>query len=146
VSWKDYHYGTGLVGHGMLPQFKNFQDATLGTPLYDKSIALSEIWQFEYDALHDNLATVSWRHPPNGASEHPAEPGASPAGFRVPCIVVSPWSACGYVCSEKFDHTFVLQFLEKVIGVMEQNISDWWRQTFGDLSRTLHFGRHTPLL
>ena len=203
VNWKDYHYGTGLVGHGMLPQFKNFQDATPGTPLYEKSIALSEIGQFEYDALHDTLPTVSWLHPPNGASEHPAEPGASPAqgaaftaaiisalasnpdvwastvlilnydendglfdhvrpptappgtpdeyvdglpigaGFRVPCIVISPWSAGGYVCSQKFDHTSVLQFVEKVTGVHEPNITAWRRQTFGDLTRTLHFGRHT---
>ena len=39
------------------------------------------------------------------------------AGFRVPCIIVSPWTAGGWVCSEAFDHTSVLQFLEKFTGV-----------------------------
>jgi phospholipase C len=204
VSWKDYHYGAGLVANGMLPQFQSFQDATPGQPLHDKGVALSEVGQFEYDALHDQLATVSWICPPDGASEHPAEPGASPAqgaafvasvvaalatnpdvwastvlilnydendglfdhvvpptappgtpgeyvdglpigaGFRVPCIVVSPWTAGGYVCGERFDHTSVLRFLELVTGVREPHITDWRRRTFGDLTSTLRLGRRDP--
>ena len=39
------------------------------------------------------------------------------AGFRVPCIIVSPWTAGGWVCSENFDHTSTLRFLEKITGV-----------------------------
>jgi len=62
----------------------------------------------------------------------------------VPCIVVSPWSAGGRVCSEKFDHASVQQFLEQVTGVMEPNISAWRRQTFGDLTGTLRFARNAP--
>ena len=56
-------------------------------------------------------------------------PGGTPGGglsvgggFRVPCIVVSPWTVGGYVCSEPFDHTSVLQFVEKVTGITETNI------------------------
>ena len=30
-------------------------------------------------------------------------------GFRVPCIIVSPWTVGGYVCSEVSDHTSQLQ-------------------------------------
>ena len=56
------------------------------------------------------------------------------AGFRVPCIIVSPWTAGGWVCSQPFDHTSVLQFLEKFTGVAEPNITDWRRKTFGDLT------------
>jgi phospholipase C len=55
-------------------------------------------------------------------------------GFRVPCIIVSPWTAGGWVCSQPFDHTSVLQFVEKITGVMEPNISPWRRETFGDLT------------
>ena len=55
-------------------------------------------------------------------------------GFRVPCIIVSPWTAGGWVCSERFDHTSVLRFLETFTGVRETNITDWRRQTFGDLT------------
>jgi phospholipase C len=61
------------------------------------------------------------------------------AGFRVPCIIVSPWTAGGWVCSEKFDHTSVLQFLERFTGVREPNISEWRRSTFGDLTSAFRF-------
>jgi phospholipase C len=60
-------------------------------------------------------------------------------GFRVPCILVSPWTAGGWVSSEAFDHTSVLQLLEKFTGVREPNISEWRRQTFGDLTSALRF-------
>ena len=33
-------------------------------------------------------------------------------GFRVPLLVISPWSRGNIVVSETFDHTSVLQFLE----------------------------------
>ncbi|KQZ76965.1 phospholipase [Sphingopyxis sp. Root214] len=62
------------------------------------------------------------------------------AGFRVPCILVSPWTAGGWVCSQPFDHTSVLQFLERFTGVREPNISDWRRRTFGDLTSAFRFG------
>ena len=61
-------------------------------------------------------------------------------GFRVPCIIVSPWTAGGWVSSELFDHTSVLRFLEKLTGVREPNISEWRRQTFGDLTSAFRFG------
>jgi phospholipase C len=60
-------------------------------------------------------------------------------GFRVPCIIVSPWTAGGWVCSQPFDHTSVLQFLEKFTGVPAPNITDWRRQTFGDLTVAFRF-------
>ncbi|HZZ18754.1 MAG TPA: alkaline phosphatase family protein, partial [Opitutaceae bacterium] len=61
-------------------------------------------------------------------------------GFRVPMVVASPWSRGGYVCSEVFDHTSVLRFLEEFASaksgraVRESNISDWRRTICGDLS------------
>jgi phospholipase C len=58
-------------------------------------------------------------------------------GFRVPAIVVSPWTAGGWVASEPFDHTSVLRFLETFTGVAEPNISAWRRRTFGNLTSTL---------
>ena len=60
-------------------------------------------------------------------------------GFRVPMLIASPWSRCGYVCSQVFDHTSVLQLLENVLShkgksVRETNISSWRRTVCGDLS------------
>lgn len=58
----------------------------------------------------------------------------------MPCIIVSPWTAGGWVCSQPFDHTSVLQFLEKFTGVAEPNISAWRRDTFGDLTSAFRMG------
>ena len=61
-------------------------------------------------------------------------------GYRVPMIVASPWSRGGYVCSQVFDHTSVIQFLEKFVShrtgkpVEEPNINRWRRAVCGDLT------------
>jgi phospholipase C len=70
-------------------------------------------------------------------------------GYRVPLVVVSPWSRGGYVCSQVFDHTSVLQLLERVLShrtgkeILETNISAWRRTVCGDLEavfRPFHGG------
>jgi phospholipase C len=61
-------------------------------------------------------------------------------GFRVPMVIVSPWTRGGYVCSEVFDHTSSLQFLETFIEkkfnkkITEDNITPWRRSICGDLT------------
>ena len=65
-------------------------------------------------------------------------------GFRVPLILISPWTRGGWVTSEVFDHTSVLQFLEKWTMALGKpaicpNISSWRRQVTGDLLNALEF-------
>ncbi|GAA1587979.1 phospholipase C, phosphocholine-specific [Kribbella sancticallisti] len=60
-------------------------------------------------------------------------------GPRVPMIVVSPWSTGGYNCSEVFDHTSIIQFMERRFGVHEPNISPWRRAICGDLTSAFDF-------
>ncbi len=61
-------------------------------------------------------------------------------GYRVPLIIASPWTRGGFVCSQVFDHTSPLQFLEKFLTkklgkqVLETNISEWRRTVCGDLT------------
>jgi phospholipase C len=55
-------------------------------------------------------------------------------GFRVPCFIISPWTQGGWVASQTFDHTSLLQFLEVLTGVTIPNITPWRRATFGDLT------------
>jgi phospholipase C len=64
-------------------------------------------------------------------------------GFRVPMLVVSPFSKGGYVSSQLFDHTSQIQFLEQRFGIHCANISAWRRHTVGDLSGTLHLSADT---
>jgi phospholipase C len=60
-------------------------------------------------------------------------------GTRVPMIVVSPWSKGGWMCSQVFDHTSVIRFLEARFGVIEPNISAWRRSVCGDLTSAFDF-------
>jgi phospholipase C len=60
-------------------------------------------------------------------------------GFRVPTIVASPWTTGGLVCSDVFDHTSVLFFLQAVFGAKVQNVSAWRRKTVGDLTTAFNF-------
>lgn len=197
VSWRVYQYGKDQDRpHNMLRTFKQFRDAPSGSALAEKGMPLLSDGQFEYDALHDRLPTVSWLCSSIEDCEHPAYMPAAGAkfiagkldalaanpdvwaktvvilnydendglfdhvpppvppegtagefigglpiggGFRVPCIVISPWTAGGWVCSQPFDHSSVLQFLERVTGVREPNVTDWRRKTFGDLTSVFRF-------
>ncbi len=67
-------------------------------------------------------------------------PGPIGLGFRVPLVIASPWSRGGYVCSEVFDHTSILKFMEVFLThktgkpIKESNISQWRRLICGDLT------------
>jgi phospholipase C len=60
-------------------------------------------------------------------------------GFRVPMLVVSPFSRGGFVCSDTFDHTSTLRFLEARFGAEVPNLSAWRRKTCGDLTAAFDF-------
>ncbi len=97
----------------------------------------------ENDGIFDHVAPPT---PPRGTPKEFVKDLPIGGGFRVPCIIASPWTAGGWVCSQPFDHTSVLQFLEKWTGVPESNITDWRRKTFGDLTAAFRFddGRRNP--
>jgi phospholipase C len=59
-------------------------------------------------------------------------------------LVVSPWSRGGWVCSEVFDATSVIQFIEKRFGVQEPHITAWRRAVCGDLTSAFDFGQQNP--
>ncbi|MBT1690629.1 phosphocholine-specific phospholipase C [Dawidia soli] len=94
------------------------------------------------------LAQDRLRKPNNEARESPIG-----LGYRVPLVIASPWSRGGAVCSQVFDHTSVLQFLEKFLShktgqaVVEPNISAWRRTVCGDLTSVFkpYQGEKIPL-
>ncbi|MHB1582550.1 MAG: phospholipase C [Acidimicrobiales bacterium] len=61
-------------------------------------------------------------------------------GFRTPCLVVSPFSTGGNVCSDTFDHTSLLRFLETRFNVAVPNLSPWRRRVTGDLTSAFCWG------
>jgi len=97
----------------------------------------------ENDGIFDHVAPPS---PPAGTPGEFVNGVPIGGGFRVPCIIISPWTAGGWVCSQPFDHTSILQLLEKVTGVTEPNITPWRRQTFGDLTDAFRFDDKTSSL
>jgi phospholipase C len=60
-------------------------------------------------------------------------------GFRVPMLIISPFSRGGLVSSDIFDHTSVLRFLETRFGAEVPNLSAWRRATVGDLTSAFNF-------
>jgi phospholipase C len=72
-------------------------------------------------------------------------------GFRVPMLIASPWSRGGNVCSEVFDHTSTIQFLEGFVNkkynkkIKSSNISEWRRTICGDLTSAFTPYNGTPL-
>jgi phospholipase C len=197
VSWRVYQENDNY-GLNVLEYFDSYQAAPVASPLYQNAMRFYQAGQFEYDALHDRLPTVSWILPTSYQSEHPdympaagadyvaskvnaiaanpdvwaktvfiliydendglfdhVNPPTAPAGtageyitvdnvsapiglgFRVPCIVVSPWTVGGYVCHDTFDHTSVIRLLEQVTGVVNPNLTAWRRQVVGDFTGAL---------
>ncbi|MBV8087519.1 MAG: phospholipase [Chloroflexi bacterium] len=67
-------------------------------------------------------------------------------GFRVPMLVISPFSRGGFVSSTVFDHTSPLLFLERRFGVQVPNISAWRRRTVGDMTAAFNFAARDPSL
>src|SRR5579872_4690044 len=70
---------------------------------------------------------------------NPAISGPIGLGFRVPTLIVSPFSRGGFVSSDLFDHTSVLRFLETRFGAEVPNLSAWRRSTVGDLTSAFNF-------
>jgi phospholipase C len=59
-------------------------------------------------------------------------------GFRVPTLIISPFSRGGFVSSDLFDHTSLLRFLETRFGAEVPNLSAWRRATVGDMTSALN--------
>jgi phospholipase C len=95
----------------------------------------------ENDGFYDHVIPPS---PPAGTPDEFINGLPIGLGPRVPMTVVSPWSTGGWTSSHVYDHTSVLQFLEKVTGVKEPNISAWRRSVCGDLTQCFDFTSFDP--
>ncbi|GAA4991374.1 phospholipase C, phosphocholine-specific [Yinghuangia aomiensis] len=90
----------------------------------------------ENDGFFDHVVPPT---PPAGTPDEFVNGQPIGLGARVPMIVISPWSRGARTCSEVFDHTSVLRFLERWTGVRETNISQWRRTVCGDLLSAFAF-------
>ncbi|MEU1231205.1 phosphocholine-specific phospholipase C [Streptomyces sp. NPDC005828] len=120
--------------------------ATLVYKVLDALGAHPDVWRhtvvlINYDENDGFFDHVPPPVPPAGTTEERWKGLPTGLGIRVPLLVVSPWSVGGYVCSETFDHTSVIRFLEELTGVQEPNITAWRRAVTGDLTSAFDFRR-----
>ena len=60
-------------------------------------------------------------------------------GFRVPMLIVSPFSRGGFVSSRRFDHTSILRFIGRRFRVKVPHLTKWRRRVVGDLTAAFNF-------
>jgi phospholipase C len=60
-------------------------------------------------------------------------------GTRVPMLICSPWTRGGYVDSNVYNHTSMLQFLSAWTGVTPANVTSWRASVTGDLTAAFDF-------
>lgn len=96
----------------------------------------------ENDGQFDHVAPPV---PPRGTPDEYVHGLPIGLGFRVPCMVISPFSRGGWVCGDTFDHTSTLKLIEARFGVEAPNLSRWRRETVGDLTRAFGFGQPADL-
>ena len=87
------------------------------------------------------ISTVSTENEIVTGSGEPQPFVTGPVGLstRVPLLAISPWSKGGFVNSQVFDHSSLIQFIEKRFEVFEPNISPWRRTVVGDLTSVFNF-------
>ena len=125
--------------------------ALAARPAVWERTALLITWD-ENGGFFDHVAPTT--APPGTPGEHltvAALPAAAEGvrgpiglGVRVPLLVVSPFSRGGFVCSDVFDHTSILRFLERRFGVEVPNLSAWRRSVTGDLTSAFSFAQPDP--
>ena len=174
VSWifpsvqSTEHPGNGPINAG--PQFyEPIITALMASPSWD-STALFITWD-ENDGYFDHVPPPQ---PPRGtylehltapafgfdqASANPQAGTVNPddpsegikgpigLGFRVPNIIISPWSTGGRVNSEVSDHTSCLKLVETLFGVPLKGqgiLSDWRYDLVSDLTGCFDFSSAMP--
>ncbi len=95
----------------------------VGESNYWNSIALFVTWD-DYGGFYDHFA--------------PPQVDQFGYGFRVPCLVISPYSKAGFVDPRVNDHTSILKFIEMRFGLSSLSTRD---ATANDLSEAFDFSK-----
>ncbi|HEU4360306.1 MAG TPA: alkaline phosphatase family protein [Mycobacterium sp.] len=67
-------------------------------------------------------------------------------GYRVPCLVISPYSRGGRIDSTVYDHTSQLRLIETRFGAQVPNLPNgsWRREITGDMTKAFDFATFDP--
>lgn len=87
----------------------------------------------EWGGFYDHVAPPTAAIP---AADRAAGNQDGRLGFRVPCLMVSPWARRGYVGKRVYDHTSVLRMIESRWSLAPLTVRD---QNAGNLAEVLDF-------
>ena len=94
----------------------------------------------EWGGFYDHVAPP--KVPDDNRNPQPGpHPDYSQLGFRVPCVVVSPWSPQTVVTDGPYEHCSVLRMIEWRWGLEPMTLRD---RSAKNLAETLDFSLHRP--
>jgi phospholipase C len=110
----------------------------------DSGVLNSTVLFLNYDENDGFFDHVPPPVAPSGTADESYSGQPLGLGFRVPMVIVSPWTRGGWVDSQVSDHTSVIRFLESwttALGTPAicQSISAWRRKVCGDLTGAFDF-------
>jgi phospholipase C len=108
-------------------------NAVISSPNWPNTILIINFdeWGGFFDHVAPTVAEVPQQEQAAYADVgiQPTNPTYGLRGFRVPCLVISPWARRGHVAHQEFDHTSVLKLIENrwrlpPLTVRDQNAND----------------------
>ncbi|MEY9963794.1 phospholipase C [Streptacidiphilus sp. MAP12-16] len=122
----------------------HFVNLVLQALAADSSVFDSTVLFLNYDENDGFFDHVPPPVPPAGTAAEFLNGTPLGLGFRVPMVIVSPWTRGGWVDSQVFDHTSVIRFLETWTAALGtpaacNSISSWRREVCGDLTSAFDF-------
>ena len=129
TSNDDHPHGDIRDGEAFLNQIYN---AVIASPNWSKTVLIINFdeWGGFFDHVPPPLAPI----PPASAAAGMPD---GRLGFRVPCLVISPYARRNFIAHDQYDHTSILKMIEWRFGLPPLTVRD---QTANNLADVLNFG------
>ena len=127
TSNDDHPHGDIRDGEAFLNQIYN---AVIGSPNWSKTVLIINFdeWGGFFDHMPPPLAPI----PPASAAAGDTD---GRLGFRVPCVVISPYARRNFIAHGQYDHTSILKMIEWRFSLPPLTVRD---QTANNLAKVLN--------
>jgi phospholipase C len=135
TSNDDHPWGSIRSGEGFI---QKIYDAVTTSPQWSRTVFVVNF--DEWGGFYDHVVPPKVEDDNQNPNPGP-HPDYSQLGFRVPCVVISPWSPQTVVTSGPYEHCSVLRMMEWRWGLPPMSKRD---QTAKNLAETLDFSLQRP--